>query len=225
MTFVPWGPVAVWGSTETFVNAANEGYRASGDDIRFSIGSLNRHLKEPISAGDIVSVRTGIRALPVVKDKNHQVDPLFLSKRFLIYTNNRQQAITVYGGKITTALLVAESIQQFFQRNFHIQCRAHLHSYCEKHCIEKIEFAGYSAIIPEWSVENEFTLSIEDYLRRRTNLAQWIDRGGLGKHGEFSDDLLTLCLRLHQGNEAIARRDWNNYLDLINTECSIFEGL
>ena len=63
---------------------------------------------------------------------------------------------------------------------------------------------------PRWCKDEEHVFFLEDYLRRRTNLAQWISRSGFGKAGEFAEDIYHIALLLHQ-NEEDAKRDYNDY--------------
>ena len=39
--------------------------------------------------------------------------------------------------------------------------------------------------------------TLGDHLGRRANLAQWADRGGLGRHGEHRPALLAIAAELH----------------------------
>jgi glycerol-3-phosphate dehydrogenase len=43
---------------------------------------------------------------------------------------------------------------------------------------------AYPLPSPSWCAEHEFCCSLEDYLRRRTNIAQWVTRGGIGRADE-----------------------------------------
>ena len=49
-----------------------------------------------------------------------------------------------------------------------------------------VSFPGLQERFPsiEWCVEHEFCCTLEDYLRRRTNISQWIAREGLGSRNE-----------------------------------------
>jgi glycerol-3-phosphate dehydrogenase len=45
-------------------------------------------------------------------------------------------------------------------------------------------------------VTHEFCCSLEDYLRRRTNIAQWLPRGGLGRKNENLPIIKALASKL-----------------------------
>ena len=68
MTYVPWGPVALWGPTETAIEEIGEGLAPQAGDIRFLLETANRHLRRKVGPEDIVSLRCGIRALAVDRD-------------------------------------------------------------------------------------------------------------------------------------------------------------
>ena len=57
---------------------------------------------------------------------------------------------------------------------------------------------------PRWCREHEFCVTLEDYLRRRTNIAQWLPREGLGRNGENRDALLAAARELYDGDPAAA---------------------
>jgi glycerol-3-phosphate dehydrogenase len=63
-----------------------------------------------------------------------------------------------------------------------------------------ITFPGLAHPIPSpaWCAENEFCCSLEDYLRRRTTIAQWIPRAGLGFADEHQGLLGELARDLYQ---------------------------
>ena len=46
---------------------------------------------------------------------------------------------------------------------------------------------------------------LEDYLRRRTNIAQWVPRGGLGAQGEHQGHLTEIARAFSRNGEGSAR--------------------
>jgi hypothetical protein len=70
---------------------------------------------------------------------------------------------------------------------------------------------------PQWCKNEEDVFFLEDYLRRRTNLAQWISRSGFGRKGEFAEDIYHIALLLHQDEEA-ANYDYNQYRERVLRE-------
>jgi len=75
------------------------------------------------------------------------------------------------------------------------------------------KFPGVDEAVPEidWCNKQEFCCTIEDYLRRRTNIAQWVPREGLGRTNENDALLLDLCLQLTDGNKAAAEQQLAEY--------------
>ena len=69
-------------------------------------------------------------------------------------------------------------------------------------------FAGLEqpVVAPAWSAQHEMCATLDDYLRRRTNIAQWIPRGGLGKDDRHAAQLQAIALDLAQGDQTAAQR-------------------
>ena len=53
--------------------------------------------------------------------------------------------------------------------------------------------------------------TLEDYLRRRTNVSQWVARGGLGKHDEHVPHLIGLAKWFCGDDDGIARKTVMDY--------------
>lgn len=215
MSLVPWGPVSVWGSTETLVERDVNGFAPSHEDIDFLLKTLNNHLASPITRADIISVRTGVRPIPIKKGKEFSEDPLLLSKKFIIHHDAPHQALSVYGGKITSALLIAESIKIFLNKAFPLPAKI---PELSPQNPETIKAFGYSVTSPQWSKEHECASSLHDYLRRRTNISQWIPRGGFGKNNEHETTLKELSVLFHGGDENLATIELEKYKIQIETD-------
>ena len=71
---------------------------------------------------------------------------------------------------------------------------------------------------PAWCRDHEFAQTLEDYLRRRTNAAQWIPRGGLGRHDEHLERLRALAVELMAGDAARAEIELERYRSRIAEE-------
>lgn len=56
-------------------------------------------------------------------------------------------------------------------------------------------FPGLEQEVPSarWCAERELCWTLEDYLRRRTNISQWVPRGGLGRENENAERLKKLA--------------------------------
>ena len=59
-------------------------------------------------------------------------------------------------------------------------------------------FPGLEQPVPSmaWCVQNEYCCTPSDYMRRRTNIAQWVPREGLGFHDENVSHIAELCTLL-----------------------------
>jgi glycerol-3-phosphate dehydrogenase len=64
-------------------------------------------------------------------------------------------------------------------------------------------------------MEHEFCHSLEDYLRRRTNIAQWVPREGLGRQDENLDFLRRAALVFARQDVQVAMRAVNEYRDSV----------
>lgn len=192
ITHVPWGPVMMWGPTETAIRDLESGFVADRGDVRFLLDNARRCLPGRPGAEDVVSVRSGIRPLAVPRNFDRDVYPLDLSRRHQVVVHKDKSALSLYGGKLTSSMEVAEQAADLLKRwisprhqtpaprDLAVETRVH-------------EALGHAFVTPEWARDHEFCVTLEDYLRRRTNIAQWTPRMGLGRDGERRADLLKLA--------------------------------
>jgi glycerol-3-phosphate dehydrogenase len=190
MSLVPWGPVSLWGSTEQIVTSPAEGSKATPMEVGFLLDSLNRHMRKPLGPQDIIALRSGVRPI-VVRRGCTRGDPLSLSKRWRLWRDPHRPWISVYGGKLTTCQSVAAQTSGLLSAQLGSPALASP-AYCAPLATPEPEmesFADMSVVSARWCVENLSCWTLEDYLRRRTNLAQWIPRGGLGNGDEHIPQL------------------------------------
>jgi glycerol-3-phosphate dehydrogenase len=214
MTLVPWGPVSVWGSTETISKRQDTAFLALAEDIQYLLKTINQHLKVPLAPKDIVSLRTGVRPIPVRKNAEVNRDPLFLSKKWFIHSHEGKRAYSAYGGKITSSLLLAESFLKIFANIFGMRKIPFVKQTASP---PTIDLLGFAVVDPSWSKEHEAVYTLEDYLRRRTNIAQWNYNGGFGEDDTHAAILKDVCERLHL-NEDTAHSDLEKYRQKIKTQ-------
>ena len=102
-TFTPWGPIALWGPTETALPAPGPdpeaaiaaGFAPDVSDVRFLLDQANRNLRDPIDGGDVVSLRCGIRPLAVKRTASGSVGySLDLSRRHALDLDAASRAMT-----------------------------------------------------------------------------------------------------------------------------------
>ena len=53
--------------------------------------------------------------------------------------------------------------------------------------------------------------TLEDYLRRRTNVSQWVTRGGLGRHDEHMPHIIRLAKCFAGDDDDVARKTVMDY--------------
>ena len=188
LTISPWGPVAMCGPTETNVSSISDGFKPNSDDVRSLLDLANLNLKSILQPADIVSLRCGIRPLAVRRDFTKVVHPLELSRRHLVHLDRARNAVAVYGGKLTSCGLMANEVCARISP----QLPAIKESHPPVLSAPSLErFPGLKDAVPSaiWCRDHEFCHTLEDYLRRRTNIAQWIPRGGLGANSENLETL------------------------------------
>jgi glycerol-3-phosphate dehydrogenase len=190
LSLVPWGPVSLWGSTEELVTSADNGWKAEPRDVTFLLDSLNSHLRVPLATRDVIALRSGVRAIVVPRGCTSG-DPLKLSKRWRVCRDRHRPWIIIFGGKLTACQSVAARTSALLSAGLgpprFVQSGGVDDTPADEP--EMTVFAGVSVASPRWCVENQWCWTLEDYLRRRTNLAQWIPRGGLGTGDEHAEQL------------------------------------
>jgi len=194
LTFIPWGPISLWGPTETLVHTREQGFSIERDDIDFLLDHAHRHLKSHIADSRIVTLRCGVRPLVVQRDFHADCYPLLLSRRHKIISDESVPWISVYGGKISGCLSLAAAVAVNVDKK-HVRRSNICRSITPPHKKSWNKFPGLLESVPslEWCVQNEFCCTLDDYLRRRTNIAQWTPRQGLGFQNENAAYLSTLC--------------------------------
>jgi len=211
LTYVPWGPISMWGPTETYTSDIEEGFRPEAEDVHFLLEKMNRNLKSTTSASDIVSIRCGVRPLAVPRGSNGSAYPLDISRRTRISFEREKGWITLHGGKLTGCTLVAADIAGRVAAHLPPgKPRTTAHRTAE---IETTMFPGMGEEVPsiDWCRKHEFCHSLDDYLRRRTNIAQWVRREGLGNADENAGYLKSLAMTLSGGDELAAERELSDY--------------
>ena len=189
LCWVPWGEVVMWGPTETSIESLDQAH-ADTADIDFLLAKLNDYSTKTWTREDIVNVRCGVR--PLAKKPGQKVThPLDLSRRGLVEKAPNQPWWTVFGGKLSGAADLATEIYHalFGEMPARIETRV------PSRKIPHIDafFGGRSLPDPAYCRDFECCRTLEDYLRRRTNLAQWIPHGGFGANFEYEADLMAIA--------------------------------
>ncbi len=218
-TYTPWGPVALWGPTETPVQSVDGSFAPDTNDVRFLLKQANRNLRIQHGPQDIVSLRCGVRPLAVRRGYSSKAYPLSLSRKHRVDLHRTRNAITLFGGKVTSARSMAQEVERKLAPSF----ANHSHSDSDRSVTQSAYvrppgrlFPGLqeSWVDPVWSAQQEGCASLGDYLRRRTNIAQWVPRLGLGRSGENRAELMELARVFHgvEGAERVVQ-EWTELAD------------
>ncbi|MCZ6816699.1 MAG: hypothetical protein O7F76_08350, partial [Planctomycetota bacterium] len=207
MSFIPWGPVSLWGPTETVVERLEEGMAVEPEDVRSLLGELNRHLAKPATPDDVVSLRLGVRPLVVRRPFNGNRGSLDLSRRYRIHRDACLPWISLYGGKLTGCVSLASEVVGMLSRTQSTNRGARHANNRPAKAPPMVRHPELSEPVPEarWCADREMCWTLEDYLRRRTNISQWIARCGLGKRDEHAAHLTRLARSFCGEDEAMAR--------------------
>lgn len=213
---IPWGPVALWGPTEETVQEIEPGFTVSVDDMEFLLEQYRHHMKTVPGRDTIVSLRCGIRPLAVKREYEKDKYPLDLSRGFRVAVDTDRPWVSVYGGKITgcsrAADVVADKVAALVAPPHDPPGPVTEPGEPEQHPPTTF-FPGLTDPVPalKWCMQHEHCHTLGDYLRRRTNIAQWVPREGLGRQDENREHLRGLCLTLAGGDAEAAERELEVY--------------
>ena len=219
LSYIPWGPIALWGPTETYMPALEGGFDTQPEDIDFLLERANRNLKQEVSPSDVVSLRCGVRPLVVKKDYSKNCYPLDLSRKHQITRDSGKPWVSVYGGKFTSCVSVAEKVTEHIQTLVEPERTPLPAPPANSSEMEWEIFPGLQSRVPslERCIEQEHCMNLEDYLRRRTNISQWVPREGLGKNNECVPHLEKLALKFSGGQPDAARKMVLDYRETVES--------
>jgi glycerol-3-phosphate dehydrogenase len=180
-----------------------EGYKIRPEDVQFLLKHANKNLKYSLAESKIISLRCGLRPLVVRKSFEANCYPLDISRKHKIVEDPDRPWISIYGGKISGCISMANSISKKILRKIPPGLKKNHYLGNRTRAISWTSFPGLQDKVPTilWCVSNEFCCTIEDYLRRRTNISQWSPREGLGFQNENLEYLKILSSHLpgHSG--------------------------
>lgn len=213
ITFVPWGPISLWGPTETAMHDLSNGLVASRTDVDYLLEQYARRFRTSIGRQEVVSVRCGIR--PLVVNRHYQSDryPLELSRRQEVVKSATEPWISCYGGKLTGCGRMARKALVLIKRSVAATADVRTADDVWESQLELTNFPGLDIKVPSaaWCAKHESCCNLEDYLRRRTNIAQWIPRGGFGRDDCNAQTLKKIALDLAQGDSILAAQMFESY--------------
>ncbi len=184
-SLIPWGPISLWGPTETVVSDPDKGFQVEPSEIRLLLAELQRHIGPRLGPEDVVSIRCGVRPLPLQVGKAPPLKTIHLSRRYILEYDAPRGWITVFGGKFTGCRSMARRAARMLCRD--LKAASRLSPALDLAPPPPLEpFPGLVESVPSaaWCADREMCWFLEDYLRRRTNIAQWIARGGIGREAE-----------------------------------------
>jgi glycerol-3-phosphate dehydrogenase len=213
LTYMPWGPVSLWGPTETRIDDLAQGYRADAADVSFLLEHANRNLDSAIARDDIVSLRSGVRPLVVPNDFDKDVYPLEISRGHRIVADAHRPWVSFFGGKLTDCVEAAAAIYARLPKSRFAPPRMNGVAHDAIGAIELTTWPGVDEPVPSarWCAQHEFCRTPADYLRRRTNIAQWLPREGLGRNDEHLPEIERIALDLSGGDAALAAQQVASY--------------
>jgi len=209
MSLIPWGPISLWGPTESSDPELTDALSTKPADISYLLGELNKFLTEPMVVADIISVRNGARSLVVNTNARANQSTLRLSRKFEVCGDPERPWISVYGGKLTGCERLAQITTAKIRRLIGARSQPHRRQAVAPAGPEEFEqtvYPGLAVPVPtlRWCVNRELCCTLDDYLRRRTNIAQWVPRGGLGRHNEYRNYLTEIARELPSVRQSAA---------------------
>jgi glycerol-3-phosphate dehydrogenase len=211
MTHVPWGPVMMWGPTETSIRHLEEGLSPNRDDIRFLLNEAARNLPHQSGADEVISIRCGVRPLAVPRNFNRDVYPLDLSRRHQLVAHSDRRCLSLYGGKLTSSINVASKVAEVIARWLPARFPPQTSDMTNP---ERCPDSGF--VTPDWARDHEYCHTLDDYLRRRTSIAQWTPRMGLGRDGSGQESLRRIA-RAFATDDHDADAMMNDYENQVRT--------
>lgn len=193
-TFTPFGPIALWGPTETFVDSLEGAFEPDVDDVRQLLAHARQNLGYDVGPEDIVSLRTGVRPLACSSSSTRPGHPLDMSRRHVCDADVDRAALTIFGGKFTGAASVAREVVDTLGRAATPR-GAPVAAGPRAHPAPNFRFSGLEAplIDPAHAARHEHCRTLLDYTRRRTNLSQWTRRHGLGLGDVYAPELCRIA--------------------------------
>lgn len=224
LTLAPWGPTALWASTESLHPTLDEAQALSSDDVTYLIDQYNRRFRQPLTAADVLSIRLGVRPVAVGRAQALDGVGLGLSRHHRLHLDVTRQWLTVYGGKLSGCRGLADDVVQRLdglltpgaghRRGGGVVSLA---------TPETATFPGLRepVVSATWARDREHCRTLDDYLRRRTNIAQWLPRGGVGRHDEHRTAICQLAHTIHRGDAAAAATDVAAYAARVARDAAI----
>jgi glycerol-3-phosphate dehydrogenase len=230
LTLAPWGPVALWASTESLHPDVETAGRIEPADVTYLLDHYNARFRTRVTVDDVVSLRVGVRPVPVTPGQ--RIDPrgLGLSRHHRLHLDSSRPWLTIFGGKLSGCHGVAREVRALVQERLAPAAAPSPTPSApppmRADSIPHITFPGMPTplVAPQWSAGNEHCHTLEDYVRRRTTIAQWIPGGGFGRHDEHLTTMRALARALHHGDDAAATLDLERWRRKVDDERRVLDS-
>jgi len=195
VALIPWGLVSMFGPTEMVVPDPDSSFQADGSDVRQLLDELNHQLARPCGKEDIVSLRCGVRTLAVERSWERTRVSQRLSRRHFLCADRERPWLSVFGGRLTNCGTLAEMILAHVRGALgpRTPTLASATDFARPPEHESFAEMPGPVVSARWAAEHAMCWCLDDYLRRRTNISQWVPRGGFGRHGEHAAELLRVA--------------------------------
>jgi len=212
ITLVPWGPVSLWGPTETAVDTIAEGLEVTAQDVAYLWEHYHRRFSKSLKKDDIISFRCGIRPLAVPFGYRSDQYPLDLSRKQKVVTDTEKPWISCYGGKLTGCQSMAQKVVSAASRRLPTPTAKRAP---HRPTAELCRFPGIEGLIPSATFCRDYEpcCTLDDYLRRRTNISQWVSHEGMGLHRENASVLKEIAAEINGGNLSLAEKEVAMYAE------------
>lgn len=209
LTLAPWGPTALWASTESLHPTLAEANALTSDDVAYLLEQYNRRFRQPLSAADVLSVRLGVRPVAVGRAQALDGVGLGLSRHHRLHLDLERRWLTVYGGKLSGCRGLADDVAQHLTDVLPSRAGRRPGGTAPLTTPDTATYPGMPdpVVSATWARDHEHCRTLDDYLRRRTNIAQWLPRGGLGRRDEHRAVMLQIARTIHRGDTAAAAAD------------------
>lgn len=225
LTLAPWGPVAVWASTESLHATMDEAGRIDATDVTGLLETYNAHFAAGRGVDDVVSLRIGVRPVPVARDRAVDTRGLGLSRHHRLHLDRERPWLTVFGGKLSGSRGLAAEVRALLATRL-TPSRARPRPSTPPVGPRDATFPGLPGawVAPAWAAAHEHCRTLDDYLRRRTAIAQWLPRGGFGRRDEHYAAVEAIARALHPHDAGAAARDLADYRRRVDADAQILQA-
>ena len=107
---IPMGVRTCIGTTDTRVDDPHA--YVTPEDRKFVLDNINKRLslRQPLTENDIVAERCGVRPLAVASGRPGSSDWMQMSRKHAVEIDEKNRAISIFGGKLTDCLNVGEEV-------------------------------------------------------------------------------------------------------------------